>query len=57
MRRKKPAKITCVEKFEPCGNCSGGWVTVLNHARIATVERCACFRAHQDKIQRQQAEG
>lgn len=54
--RRKP--IAPEYPFRPCGNCASGWVMVRpvrwrpsRHTDGAVAMRCACWKAHQAKIQ------
>ena len=50
MSRKPKPRIAWEHRYESCGSCSGGWVTVHDGSSVAKVKRCWCWTAWQRKL-------
>ena len=55
MKKLSDIASRLVPPFEPCANCSNGWLThqqwVTTTERVLASTRCSCWKAHQSRIQ------
>lgn len=47
-RRRRKA-VVYGPRFESCGHCTNGWVTVHRVRQQPAAERCWCWKRHQEQ--------